>query len=167
MQNTWTVTLVIPCLTLKCQIKIAADHSLISGSYMFPRNYSRTSMARTLMAHLPRLFRTRSWVPRKWLVSISRMLKIYVKVFYVMGKALSGELSCPCDRSCFLLSMAFVLGIVKLPYVMLYCLLTALVLLKYYNIYNDNGKSEFYPVLIDIKLESLCLIFVMLSGSQI
>ena len=95
------------------------------------------------------------------------MLKIYVKVFYVMGKALSGELSCPCDRSCFLLSMAFVLGIVKLPYVMLYCLLTALVLLKYYNIYNDNGKSEFYPVLIDIKLESLCLIFVMLSGSQI
>ena len=24
----------------------------------------------------------------------------YVKVFYVMGKALSGELSCPCDRSC-------------------------------------------------------------------
>ena len=30
------------------------------------------------------------------------MLKFYVKVFYVMGKALSGELSCPCDRSCFL-----------------------------------------------------------------
>ena len=29
------------------------------------------------------------------------MLKFYVKVFYVMGKALSGELSCPCDRSCF------------------------------------------------------------------
>ena len=26
------------------------------------------------------------------------------KVFYVMGKALSGELSCPCDRSCFLFS---------------------------------------------------------------
>ena len=24
----------------------------------------------------------------------------YIKVFYVMGKALSGELSCPCDRSC-------------------------------------------------------------------
>ena len=31
------------------------------------------------------------------------MLKFYVKVFYVMGKALSGELSCPCVRSCFLL----------------------------------------------------------------
>ena len=30
------------------------------------------------------------------------MLKLYVKVFYVMGKALSGELSCPCDRSCFI-----------------------------------------------------------------
>ena len=28
------------------------------------------------------------------------MLKFYVKVFYVMGKALSGELSCLCDRSC-------------------------------------------------------------------
>ena len=27
--------------------------------------YSRTSMARTLMARLPRLFRTRSRVPRK------------------------------------------------------------------------------------------------------
>ena len=25
--------------------------------------------------------------------------KFNVKVFYVMGKALSGELSCPCDRS--------------------------------------------------------------------
>ena len=29
------------------------------------------------------------------------MLKFYIKVFYVMGKALSGELSCPYDRSCF------------------------------------------------------------------
>ena len=27
--------------------------------------------------------------------------KFNVKVFYVMGKALSGELSCPCDRSCY------------------------------------------------------------------
>ena len=26
--------------------------------------------------------------------------KFNVKVFYVMGKALSGELPCPCDRSC-------------------------------------------------------------------
>ena len=26
--------------------------------------------------------------------------KSNVKVFYAMGKALSGELSCPCDRSC-------------------------------------------------------------------
>ena len=31
---------------------------------------------------------------------VSKMLKFYVKVFYVMGKVLSGELSCPCDRSC-------------------------------------------------------------------
>ena len=33
-------------------------------------------------------------------IGISKMLKFYVKVFYVMGKALKGELSCPCDRSC-------------------------------------------------------------------
>ena len=26
--------------------------------------------------------------------------KFNVKVFYVMGKALSSKLSCPCDRSC-------------------------------------------------------------------
>ena len=32
-------------------------------------------------------------------VGISK--KFNVKVFYVMGKALSGELSCACDRSCF------------------------------------------------------------------
>ena len=30
--------------------------------------------------------------------SISK--KFNVKVFYVMGKVLSGKLSCPCDRSC-------------------------------------------------------------------
>ena len=30
--------------------------------------------------------------------------KFNVEAFYVMGKALSGELSCPCDRSCLLLS---------------------------------------------------------------
>ena len=33
-------------------------------------------------------------------VGISK--KFNVKVFYVMDKALSGELSRPCDRSCFL-----------------------------------------------------------------
>ena len=27
-------------------------------------------------------------------------VSFYLKVFYVIGKALSGELSCPCDRSC-------------------------------------------------------------------
>ena len=32
-------------------------------------------------------------------VGVSKMLKFYVKVFYVLGKALSGELSCPCYRS--------------------------------------------------------------------
>ena len=33
-------------------------------------------------------------------VGFSKMLKFYAKVFYVMGKALSGKLFCPCDRSC-------------------------------------------------------------------
>ena len=28
------------------------------------------------------------------------MLKFYVNVSFVMGKALSGKLSCRCDRSC-------------------------------------------------------------------
>ena len=49
------------------------------------------------------------YYPRRWhwvgvgigSSGVSKMLKLYVKVFYVMGKALSGELSCPCDWSCF------------------------------------------------------------------
>ena len=33
------------------------------------------------------------------------MLTFYVKVFYVMGNALTGELSCPSDRSCYIFYM--------------------------------------------------------------
>ena len=33
-------------------------------------------------------------------VGVGVSKKFNVKVFYVMGKALSVELSCPCDRSC-------------------------------------------------------------------
>ena len=32
--------------------------------------------------------------------ALAKCSRFYVKVFYVMGKALSGELSCFCDRSC-------------------------------------------------------------------
>ena len=32
--------------------------------------------------------------------ALAKCESFYVKVFYVMDKALSGELSCPCDRSC-------------------------------------------------------------------
>ena len=33
--------------------------------------------------------------------TVSALAKsLMLKFFYVMGKALSGELSCPCDRSC-------------------------------------------------------------------
>ena len=31
---------------------------------------------------------------------LSYIQSFYIKVFYVMGKVLSGELSWPCDRSC-------------------------------------------------------------------
>ena len=34
--------------------------------------------------------------------------KFNVKVFYVMGKALSGKLSCPCDRSCYFYHLSIV-----------------------------------------------------------
>ena len=37
-----------------------------------------------------------------------------VKVFYVMGKALSGELSCPCDRSCYKHMFNFLIKMHKL-----------------------------------------------------
>ena len=33
-------------------------------------------------------------------ISVTKMLKFYVKVFYVIGKALSGELSFTGGRSC-------------------------------------------------------------------
>ena len=36
--------------------------------------------------------------------------KFNVKVFYVMGKALSGELSCLCDRSCSFITCVFQLS---------------------------------------------------------
>ena len=36
--------------------------------------------------------------------------KFHVKVFYVMGEALSGELSCPCDRSCLNIYISATIG---------------------------------------------------------
>ena len=41
-------------------------------------------------------------------VGVSKMLKFLRWSFYMMGKALSGELSCPCDRSWFFLNFAAV-----------------------------------------------------------
>ena len=35
--------------------------------------------------------------------ALAECLSFYVNVFYVMGEALSGELSCPCDWSCYIL----------------------------------------------------------------
>ena len=43
------------------ELKVYEESSSIESYYM----YSITSVARTLMARLPRLFRTRSWAPRK------------------------------------------------------------------------------------------------------
>ena len=54
-----------------------------------PRDYSRTSVARTLMARFPRLFRTCSWVPRKisklhiWDNLVWYFFLILKMVFYV------------------------------------------------------------------------------------
>ena len=39
-------------------------------------------------------------------VGVGVSKKFNVKVFYVMGKALSGKLSCPCDRSCLTLNFS-------------------------------------------------------------
>ena len=33
--------------------------------------------------------------------ALAKCSSFTLKFFYVMGKALSGELSCPCDRSCY------------------------------------------------------------------
>ena len=38
--------------------------------------------------------------PASVLAAAASASAFYVKVFYVMGKVLSGKLSCPCDRSC-------------------------------------------------------------------
>ena len=43
---------------------IIAMHGVMNYSLHVP-NYSRPLVTRTLMAHLPRLFQTRSWVPLK------------------------------------------------------------------------------------------------------
>ena len=34
-------------------------------------------------------------------LALAKCYSFYIKVFYVMGKVLSGELPCPCDNSCF------------------------------------------------------------------
>ena len=34
--------------------------------------------------------------------ALAKCYIFFIKVFYVMGKALSGKLSCPCDRSCYI-----------------------------------------------------------------
>ena len=39
--------------------------------------------------------------------ALAKCESFYVKVFYVMGKELSGELFCPCDRSCFIVLRKF------------------------------------------------------------
>ena len=39
-------------------------------------------------------------------VGVGVSKKFNVKIFYVMGKALSGELSCPCARSCYTFTLA-------------------------------------------------------------
>ena len=58
------------------------------------------------LARLDKVQEELLYYPRRWIsigVGVGVSKKFNVKVFYVMGKALSGELSCPCDRSCYTL----------------------------------------------------------------
>ena len=64
---------------LRCPLLLTDSHT----------HYSRTSMARTLMAHLPWLFRTRARVPRKNPIaadlSLLRMIFLFIlKMVYCM-----------------------------------------------------------------------------------
>ena len=61
-----------------------------------------------------RWHRRRRWHWRRW--RCWQNVKVFtLKFFYVMGKALSGELSCPCDRSCFLLRAYLILDGLQQP----------------------------------------------------
>ena len=54
-----------------------------------------------LLARLDEVQEELLYYRRRWRRYKQNVKSFYVKVFYVMAKALSGELSCPCDRSCF------------------------------------------------------------------
>ena len=58
----------------------------------------RISRHVAFLARLDKVQEELLYYPR---VGVGVSKKFNVKVFYVFGKALSGELSCPCDRSCF------------------------------------------------------------------
>ena len=54
------------------------------------------------LARLDKVQEELLYYPRRWRWQRYQNVKVFtLKFFYVMGKALSGELSCPCDRSCF------------------------------------------------------------------
>ena len=70
------------------------DVSAVAGHHAMPA---------ALLLYLGSVFSSPGLSPGRAIVlpPASALAKcFYVKVFYVMGKALSGELSCPCDRSC-------------------------------------------------------------------
>ena len=63
-------------------------------------------------------------------VSVGVSKKFNVKVFYVMGKALSGELSCPCDRSYLINKIIINLHVIIVCYFDFIKLCNALTLIK-------------------------------------
>ena len=58
------VSLNVKRIQISFDVVVGISRKRISDSIQ-ENNFSRTPMARTLMARLPRLFRTRSWVPWK------------------------------------------------------------------------------------------------------
>ena len=71
-----------------------------------PRLFSAEDVRNSFLARLNKVWEELLHYSRLHVsvsMAISKMLKFYFKFFYVMGNALTGGLSCPCDRSCFYL----------------------------------------------------------------
>ena len=74
--------------------KLSLDNNF---SYLFHFSSPGRSPGRAIV--LPPASASASALASAAASALAKCLSFYVKVFYVMGKALSGELFCPCDRS--------------------------------------------------------------------
>ena len=71
------------CNTGKRVGSMRLEPTLFSYWRSFSMQYSRTPIARTLMARLPRLFRIRSWVPRKKSLAADLGHLVWFSFFYI------------------------------------------------------------------------------------